>query len=44
MARISRKISLTDEDLNDLMTTSWNMRIETIGANDLINLTPMWFG
>ena len=44
MARISRKIALTDEELDDLMTTSWNMRIATIGANDRINLTPMWFG
>ncbi|MBT5773722.1 MAG: hypothetical protein HOH95_05015 [Dehalococcoidia bacterium] len=44
MARISRKVALTDEELDDLMTSSWNMRIATLGLNDQINLTPMWFG
>lgn len=44
MPRISRKIALTDEELDDLMTSSWNMRIATLGLNNQINLTPMWFG
>jgi hypothetical protein len=44
MPRISRKLALTDDELDELMTSSWNMRIATIGANNLINLTPMWFG
>lgn len=44
MAGISRKIALTDDELDDLMTSSWNMRIATIGLDDRINLTPMWFG
>jgi Pyridoxamine 5'-phosphate oxidase len=44
MPRISRKIALTDEELDELMTSSWNMRIATLGLNNRINLTPMWFG
>ena len=44
MPRISRKIALTDDELDELMTSSWNMRIATIGLDDRINLTPMWFG
>ena len=44
MARISRKIALTDEELDELMTSSWNMRIATLGTGGRINLTPMWFG
>jgi nitroimidazol reductase NimA-like FMN-containing flavoprotein (pyridoxamine 5'-phosphate oxidase superfamily) len=44
MPGLSRKIALTDEELDELMTSSWNMRIATIGMNDRINLTPMWFG
>jgi len=44
MARISRKIALTDNELDELMTSSWNMRIATIGSDGRINLTPMWFG
>ena len=44
MARISRKIALTDEELDELMTSSWNMRIATLGNDGRINLTPMWFG
>lgn len=43
MARISRKIALTNEELDDLMASSWNMRIATVGADGRINLTPMWF-
>ncbi len=41
---ISRKLALTDVQLDDLMTSSWNMRIATIGPGSRINLTPMWFG
>lgn len=44
MARISKKLALTDEQLDDLMTSSWNMRIATVGTGGRINLTPMWFG
>jgi Pyridoxamine 5'-phosphate oxidase len=44
MAKISKKLALTDEQLDDLMTSSWNMRIATVGSGGRINLTPMWFG
>jgi nitroimidazol reductase NimA-like FMN-containing flavoprotein (pyridoxamine 5'-phosphate oxidase superfamily) len=44
MARISPKLALTAEELNELMTSSWNMRIATVGPEQQINLTPLWFG
>jgi nitroimidazol reductase NimA-like FMN-containing flavoprotein (pyridoxamine 5'-phosphate oxidase superfamily) len=44
VARISKKLALTDEQLDELMTSSWNMRIATVGSGGRINLTPMWFG
>jgi len=44
MARISKTLALTDEQLDDLMTSNWNMRIATVGSGGRINLTPMWFG
>lgn len=43
MARIPEHLQLTDDELDELMTTSWNMRIATIGPKG-INLTPLWFG
>ena len=41
---LSKKLALSDEQLEELMTTTWNMRIATIGPGTRINLTPMWFG
>ena len=41
---ISKKLALSDEQLEELMTSTWNMRIATIGPGTRINLTPMWFG
>lgn len=41
---ISKKLALTDEQIDELMTSSWNMRIATLGPGSKINLTPMWFG
>lgn len=43
MARIPAALSLTAEELDELMTTSWNMRIATLGSGQRINLTPLWF-
>ena len=43
MAPIPEKLRLTDDELDEIMTSSWNMRIATIGPNG-INLTPLWFG
>lgn len=41
---ISRELALTPEQLDELMLSSWNMRIATIGPGTRINLTPLWFG
>ena len=41
---ISQKLALSEEQLEDLMTHCWNMRIATLGPGNHINLTPMWFG
>lgn len=44
MARISPELGLTPVELDELMTTSWNMRVATVGPGNRINLTPLWFG
>jgi hypothetical protein len=44
MARIPAELGLTAEELDELMSTSWNMRIATTGPGERINLTPLWFG
>ena len=44
MARIPPELALTDEELDELMTSSWNMRVATIGPGTRINVTPLWFG
>ena len=41
---LSRELALTDAQLDELMTSAWNMRIATVGPGRRINLTPMWFG
>jgi nitroimidazol reductase NimA-like FMN-containing flavoprotein (pyridoxamine 5'-phosphate oxidase superfamily) len=41
---IPTELSLTAEQLDELMTSSWNMRVATIGPGTRINLTPLWFG
>jgi nitroimidazol reductase NimA-like FMN-containing flavoprotein (pyridoxamine 5'-phosphate oxidase superfamily) len=41
---IPRELSLTPEQLDELMLTSWNMRVATIGPGTRINVTPLWFG
>lgn len=41
---ISPKLALSEQQLEELMTSNWNMRIATIGPGNHINLTPMWFG
>ncbi|MDT5224204.1 MAG: hypothetical protein QOG19_1611 [Mycobacterium sp.] len=43
MARIPAALRLTTEELDELMASSWNMRIATIGPGQRINLTPLWF-
>ena len=44
MAPIPPELALTDAELDELMTTSWNMRVATMGPGERINLTPLWFG
>jgi nitroimidazol reductase NimA-like FMN-containing flavoprotein (pyridoxamine 5'-phosphate oxidase superfamily) len=44
MASIAAGLGLTPDELDELMTTSWNMRVATIGPGERINLTPLWFG
>jgi len=41
---LSRKLALTPEQVDEMMTRQWNCRIATSGPGDRINLTPMWFG
>ena len=41
---ISRKLALSPSQVDDIMTTQWNMRIASLGPHARINLTPMWFG
>ena len=44
MASIAAGVDLTSDELDELMTTTWNMRVATMGPGDRINLTPLWFG
>lgn len=44
MAGIPQELALTDEQLDEMMTTSWNMRVATVGPGTRINVTPLWFG
>ncbi len=41
---IPKELALSAEQLDELMTTSWNMRVATIGPGTRINVTPLWFG
>ena len=41
---LSRKLALTEEQIEEVMTTCWNCRIATLGPGARINVTPMWFG
>jgi nitroimidazol reductase NimA-like FMN-containing flavoprotein (pyridoxamine 5'-phosphate oxidase superfamily) len=41
---LPREIALTPEQVDQIMTTQWNMRVATVGPGTRINLTPMWFG
>ena len=41
---LSRKLALSEAQLEEMMTSCWNLRMATIGPGNRINLTPMWFG
>ncbi|MFN8558248.1 MAG: pyridoxamine 5'-phosphate oxidase family protein [Dehalococcoidia bacterium] len=40
---IPAELALSAAELDAVMTTTWNMRIATIGPGSRINLTPLWF-
>ncbi len=40
---LSRELALSAGELEELMTTSWNMRIATVGPAARLNVTPLWF-
>jgi hypothetical protein len=44
MPKIPRELALSSNELDELMTASWNMRVATLGPGRRINLTPLWFG
>lgn len=41
---LPQELSLTAEQLDEMMDTIWNMRIATVGPGTRINVTPLWFG
>jgi nitroimidazol reductase NimA-like FMN-containing flavoprotein (pyridoxamine 5'-phosphate oxidase superfamily) len=41
---LPRELALSDAQVDEIMTTQWNMRVATLGPGVRINLTPMWFG
>lgn len=41
---LPREIALTSAQVDEIMTSQWNMRVATVGPGTRINLTPMWFG
>lgn len=41
---LPRELALSPEQLDELMLSTWVMRIATIGPGTRINVTPMWFG
>jgi nitroimidazol reductase NimA-like FMN-containing flavoprotein (pyridoxamine 5'-phosphate oxidase superfamily) len=40
---LPRELALSAGELDELMLSSWNMRIATVGPGARINLTPLWF-
>ena len=41
---LSRELALDQDQIEDMLTNDWNIRIATLDASANINLTPMWFG
>jgi nitroimidazol reductase NimA-like FMN-containing flavoprotein (pyridoxamine 5'-phosphate oxidase superfamily) len=41
---LPRELSLSDHQIDQILSSEWNCRIATRGPGDRINLTPMWFG
>ena len=41
---IAPELALDDDQLHELLSNEWNIRIASVNPNGSINLTPMWFG
>lgn len=41
---LPRELALTAEELDELMLSTWVMRIASVGPGTRIHVTPMWFG
>ncbi len=41
---IPDELALTPAEIDEIMISSWNMRIATHSPGGRINLTPLWFG
>ena len=41
---IPDELALTPAEIDEIMTSAWNMRIATHSPGGRINLTPLWFG
>ena len=41
---IPKALALTPDELEEMMQTTWNMRIATAGPHGRITLSPLWFG
>lgn len=44
MGSLAAGVSLTPDELDELMLSSWNMRVATVGPGTRVNVTPLWFG
>ena len=41
---LPREIALSDDQIETIMSSQWNMRVASVGPGERLNLTPMWFG
>jgi nitroimidazol reductase NimA-like FMN-containing flavoprotein (pyridoxamine 5'-phosphate oxidase superfamily) len=41
---IAKALALDSQQIDEILSGEWNMRIATVGPGRRINLTPMWFG
>ncbi len=41
---LPKELALDSEQMKEMLTTDWNIRIASVDAEGNINLTPMWFG
>ncbi|MGH7962080.1 MAG: pyridoxamine 5'-phosphate oxidase family protein [Candidatus Binatia bacterium] len=43
MMGIPKELALGQEQIEEIFSTQWNLRIATVGPGRRINVTPMWF-